>query len=496
MRNGGQILLGVAVWLAGASAQAAQDEVRDAVVKITATLRLPNLVQPWTKLPPQEVSGSGFIIEGHRLLTNAHVVQYASQIYVQPHQSAEKLSAKVLAIAPAVDLALLSVGDESFFDNRPVISLAEGLPQVKSTVNVYGYPVGGEQMSVTEGIISRIDYAAYNFQTAGLRIQIDAALNPGNSGGPAVSAGKLVGVAFSGLKTAENIGYLIPVEEIRLFFDDVADGRYDGKPQLHDDLQTVENDALRAKLGLPKDIGGAMVTRRHSKDESYPLNEGDVITHIADAALDNAARVQVSDDLKLPFQYLIPKVAQDKRLKLKIFRGGQTLDVEVPLEEQGKPLVPYLNGAYPRYFIYGPLVFSPVTREFVQMMGYGYYSLVERGSPLALRAADKAAFEGEELVVVPSPMFAHSLIKGYSQPQLGVVSHVNGTAVRSLVHLVELLRDADGEYIEFKFFGHTTETLVFRRAEIAAATEDILTDNGIRKQCSDDLQAVWDGKQP
>src|SRR4030095_10493684 len=95
----------------------------------------------------------------------------------------------------------------------------------------------------------------------GLRMQIDAALNPGNSGGPALTEGKGVGVSSQVMQGAENIGYVIPVEEVMTFLEDVHDGKYDGKPQLYCEMQTVENEALRAKWRLPQGVGGALVTR-------------------------------------------------------------------------------------------------------------------------------------------------------------------------------------------------------------------------------------------
>ena len=229
----------------------AQDAIRDLVVKIHASQQGPDLLRPWTKSSPRQVKGSGVVIDGKRILTNAHVVKYASQIYVQPNQSATHIPARIDAIAPGIDLAILKLDDESFFDNRGSLSFAQELPRVKDTINVYGYPTGGTELSVTQGIISRIEYTDYYYQTSGLRIQVDAALNFGNSGGPAVSDGKLVGLVFSLIQNAQNIGYLIPVEEIQLFLKDVADGVYDGKPQLNDLVQTVENDALRQRLGLP-----------------------------------------------------------------------------------------------------------------------------------------------------------------------------------------------------------------------------------------------------
>ena len=154
------------------------------------------------------------IIEGKRILTAAHVVLYASQILVQANQSTEKVPASVVAVAPGMDLAVIKVESPSFFEGRPAVPLAADIPALKQTVSVYGYPIGGEQLSVTQGIVSRIEFASLNYPASGLRIQIDAALNPGNSGGPAVANGKIVGLVFSKITRAENIGYLVAAEEI------------------------------------------------------------------------------------------------------------------------------------------------------------------------------------------------------------------------------------------------------------------------------------------
>ena len=78
----------------------------------------------------------------------------------------------------------------------------------------------------------------YNIGVSGLRIQIDAAINPGNSGGPAIADGKMIGLVFSHLVGSENIGYIIPNEEIELFLKDVAAGHPYGKPAMYDELQT------------------------------------------------------------------------------------------------------------------------------------------------------------------------------------------------------------------------------------------------------------------
>ena len=123
-------------------------------------------------------------------------------IYVQPNQSASHISARIEAITPGMDLAILKLDDENFFDKRGSLPFAQELPRVKDNINVYGYPTGGTELSVTQGIVSRIEFTDYYYQSTGLRIQVDAALNFGNSGGPAVTDGKLIGLVFSLIQNA------------------------------------------------------------------------------------------------------------------------------------------------------------------------------------------------------------------------------------------------------------------------------------------------------
>ena len=478
----------------------AQDQIRELVVKIHATQLAPDLLRPWTKNSPQQVKGSGVVIDGKRILTNAHVVKYASQIYVQPNQSASLIPARVEALTPGMDLAVLKLDDESFFDHRGTLSFAQELPRVKDNINVYGYPTGGTELSVTQGIVSRIEYTDYYYQAAGLRIQVDAALNFGNSGGPAVSNGKLVGLVFSLIQNAQNIGYLIPVEEIQLFLNDIADGVYDGKPQTYDLIQTVENEALRRKLGLPKGINGIMVAQPYRNDPSYPLKEWDVITQIGGMPIDSDGKVAIRYDLRLSASYLVQKYAKNGVLPITVFRGGKELAIDLPAPAKRELVIPYLLDAQPRYFIFGPLVFSQTTQDYIERIGNQRSpEFGRKPSPLVTRRYDKPAFENEELVVVASPLFPHRITRGYDDPNRAVISEVNGVPIKNLRHLVEILRDSRDEQISFKFATAGTlthETMVFNRTELKESTGKILEENGIRYPISADLRTVWEAAAP
>ncbi len=454
------------------------DPVQNSVVKVFATVRYPDPFRPWTKRSPQDIMGSGVIIEGKRILTNAHVIQYASQVQIQAHQSSDRISATVEAVAPGIDLALLKIEDETFFDNHPKLERINTLPQITDAVMAYGYPTGGDTLSTTKGVVSRIEFTGYKYQVSGLRVQIDAAINPGNSGGPAVAEGKMIGLIFSHLGGAQNIGYIIPCEEIDLFLQDVADGRYDGKPALFDEFQTLENTALRSFLKLDKTVEGIVVHQPFGVGSASVLKEWDVVTKIGDTRIDNQGMVKVDSNLRVRFQYLIQKIAKKGKVRLQVLRAGQPMSIDVPVAPTRPLLVPSLQGVYPSYFIYGPLVLTSVTAEFISVLNAGknnYLAMLSAASsPLATRLGDPPSFDGEGLVVIASPFLPHKLSKGYSNPALGVVKRVNDIPVKSLHHLIEILRDSRSEFIKLEFASRGGETMVFPREEMLAATEGIL----------------------
>jgi S1-C subfamily serine protease len=485
---------------AAAHAQPAETPaaIENSVVKVFSTMRYPDPFKPWTKQAPNEITGSGVVIEGRRILTNAHVVLYASQVQVQASAAGDKVPATVVAVAPGIDLAVLQLDDPTFFDAHPAVARASKLPHIKDAVLAYGFPTGGNSLSITKGIVSRIEFVSYNYPVSGLRIQVDAAINPGNSGGPAIAGDKMIGLAFSKLSgDAQNIGYIIPNEEVELFLKDIADGRYDGKPAMYDDLQTLENPALRNYLKLDKSVEGMVVHRPAHSDAAYPLKEWDVVSRIGNAPIDNQGMVKIDKDLRVSFGYLIQQVASNGKLPLTVVRGGKTLAVQLPVSAEHPTLVTDLRGTYPSYFIYGPLVFSPATWQLVSSLENNAGLMRMLGlvkSPLVTRALDEPDGDLQELVVVSSPFFPHRIANGYSNPAGSVVYAVNGTRIKSLVHLVAVLRDLKDSFVTIEFDQKGGEALVFSRQAIMSATDEILMDNGIRAQGSPDTLSVWQDK--
>jgi hypothetical protein len=308
----------------------------------------------------------------------------------------------------------------------------------------------------------------------------------------------MIGLAFSRLGgDSQNIGYIIPNEEVDLFLKDIAGGHYVGKASMYDDLQTLENPALRDFLKLDKGVEGMIVHRPDKTDASYPLKEWDVITRIGDTPIDNQGMVKIDKDLRVNFGYMIQRLVKDGKLPLTVVRGGKTLKIELPVSAERPTLAADLNGEYPSYFVYGPMVFSRATRQFLSGFENNANLLRLLGfvkSPLVTRVFDTPTPDLEELVIISSPFFPHKLANGYSNPTGSVVYSINGTPIKSLAHLVSVLRDLKDPFVTIEFGSKGGEALVFSRAAIMAATDDILTDNGVRAQGSPDMMAVWQPK--
>jgi S1-C subfamily serine protease len=458
---------------------------QNAVLQVSAQWRVPNPMRPWARTPT-EVSGSGVVIDGQRILTNAHLVLFATEVFVQDRAGGDRLSAKVKGIGPDVDLAVLELEDPTFFENHPALPRVEKLPDPQSPVTVYGFPIGGNGLSVTQGIISRIDYNEC------LMLQVDAAINPGNSGGPALVNNQMVGLVFARMNDAENVGYIITNREIDAFLADIRDGEYRGKVDLEIYGQTLENPALRDKLGIDRSVRGILVRRSSRPGKTSVLQPFDVLTHVGGVQIDNEGMVQQDGGPRLPFSAIVDESVRENCLPITIVRAGQTIEVELPVEFDEVNLIPSYDGKQPPWFACGPLVFAPARIEAINTYFRARPVLNLMGSPLLKRSEDRPDFEGQELVVVTAPMAQHPITRGYDQSFGQVVKSVNGVEIKNLTHLVETIRDADGDHLVFEFAEPLAETLVFKRQEFIDATEEIMADNGIPRRGSEDMVAIWE----
>jgi S1-C subfamily serine protease len=486
------------------AAQAAADGIGKSVVKITATVRYPDRFQPWSKKAPVSSVANGVVIEGGRILTIAHAVAYASEMQIEAGEGGDKVTATIEGISPEIDLAVLKLDDDTFFNTHPPLKRARKLPQTNDTVTACGFREGSSSLSVTKGVVSHVDYAAYSAGSSGLRIQVDAAINPSCSGGPAVVEDTMIGLSFSPPSKTEKISYIVPCEEIELFLKGLREGGYHGRPGLDVVLQDLQGPAVRSFLGVDKSVHGVVVQQVAPDSAGSPLRKWDVITQVGTTDLDDDGMIHLENGLRLPFTYLFTQAAAQGRVPMTVVRSGQPLHVDVPVQSNPARLLPGLNGAYPDYFVYGPIVFSDATQDLFyelisQIVGgstglTATLRLLDQDSPLVTRCDDAPKFDGERLVVVTT-FFQHKLSANYSNPVTQVVKTVNGVPIKNLAHLVQVLRDCKDKFVSIDFFGRYSTPVVFPREEVLADTDAILSDNNVHSQGSPDLMAVWNAKK-
>ena len=343
----------------------------DGVVNIDASMQYPDYAEPWNGGQPTGGSGTGFLIGKNRFLTNAHVVSNATKLVIRTSNDPEPHPARIVHIAHDCDLALIEAVDPSHFDHLEPLTFG-GIPKLNTEVIAVGYPIGGDRISVTRGVVSRIDFRLYSHSgiDSHLSIQVDAAINPGNSGGPVLQEGKIVGVAFQGYtgSVAQNVGYMIPTPVIERSLKDIEDGQYDHYVDLAISDFPIENPAQRKALGLEGGNVGVMVGGMEPAGSGSFLQPGDVILAIDGNPVFNNGLIRVDGELVNMNESVERKFAGDK-LEVTYLRDKKEITSTVEL----KRFTPYvkLGAAYdkrPRYVVYAGLVFQPMEGNMMEAL--------------------------------------------------------------------------------------------------------------------------------
>ncbi len=465
------------------SASAVEPALGKSVVKIYSAIQRPDYSMPWQGHRPQRANGSGFIIAGKRILTNAHVVSDTRFLLVQKHGDPKRYLAEVLFAGHDCDLAVLEVRDDAFFNGTKPLKFDKNVPDLNDEVLVIGFPMGGDRLSVTRGIVSRIDYSIYSHSGIDqhLVVQVDAAINPGNSGGPVVYKGKVVGLAFQSMAWAENIGYTIPVPVINRFLKDIKDETYDGYPELGIGYINTRNPALRNHLGLSDSQTGVLV---HYVDPFGSargiIEQGDVLTSIEGHDINNEGRIEI-DGNQINFFEILERQQKGESAKLRIFRNGKSRSRSLTLNGAPDPYTfRNLYDRQPEYVMYAGLVFTPLTRNYVGKVTSGSLNAREQRILYYMANAkiDKLYKDRQKFIVL-SHRLAHP-VNTYTESFVeGIVSSINGTEILGLEDVNKALKKPSDGFHIVKFAG-MHDFLVLDAKEADKATDIIAAKYGVQ----------------
>src|SRR5213595_4128214 len=462
--------------------------VQKSLVRVTATAVEPDYKAPWNAGGIQRGVGAGFVISGNRILTNAHVVANSRYLTVEREGDPNKYPATVLFVAHDCDLALITVDAPNFYKNMLPLKFG-GIPALESTVSAYGYPIGGERMSVTTGIVSRIDFQLYTHSSIDqhLAIQISAQINPGNSGGPVMQNTKVVGVAFQGYSgdVAQGVAYMVPTPVINRFLKDVSDGRYDGYVDLGITYGKLQNPAQRKFLGLKDDDRGVLVeTVVAAGPCAKILQPGDVLLSIDNHPIASDGNVELEGE-RVEMPEVVERKFKRDNVKFNIWRDKQSTSGSVQLDT----VPPYLMQSHkydvrPRYVLYGGLLFQPLSLD-----------LLEAYQPTDLRlrhffdfyVIDQIYREHPDVIVLTNIL--PDAINTYLAPYRGgIVDEINGKKVRTLDEVASAFAETP-EHFVIRMIGDGPP-LVLDRNKVESARERIKARYNVLKEQNLEEQPV------
>lgn len=433
-----------------------QDISQDAVVQVFAQVAQFNWLEPYKTQQQYERRGSGFFIneEGY-LITNAHVINEAKRIWIHiPSFGRKTIFVDVVGFCPGRDLALLRVQSEGIALIRSKLGSIPWLPfgnsdliQRTDKVLTLGYPLGQFKMKSGTGVVSGRESGSGRSL-----IQITAPINPGNSGGPLLNTNnEVIGITISAVFLAQNVGYAIPINELKLIVDDLYTTSFVRKASLgarfnfsRDAQAQFLNNPLPAGFYVNKVFAGSLF-------EKAGVKEGDMLYELNGFSLDafGEAMVPWTRD-KTSIHDLVSRLKIGDEVEIVIYRNGERKEIRFTfvLTE------PYpIRRCYPDY---EEISYEVIGGMVIMELADNHINLLSETVPFIIN------YTKAENKVDPVLVIAH-ILPG-SQAQI-VRSLIPGNLVREVngiqVGTLQELRAALSHSIETKFLTLKTEDGIF-----------------------------------
>lgn len=418
-----------------------QKQVKDTVVQVYAQTTEFNWLEPYKSPEQGEGVGSGFFINASGdLITNYHVVAQASSVQIQiPSFGMERFDTEIIGVSPDRDIALLRITPEARDKIKeklkviPYLRLGNSDKILRSQeVLALGYPLGQTRLKSTLGIVSgreRLGIFGY--------IQITAPLNPGNSGGPALNTnGEVIGINSCGILNAQNVGYIIPINEVRSALDDLHKVKLLRKPMLGCAFTPATTDMVKY-LGNPGD-GGWYIAKvfPDSLLESVGVKENDMLYEI------NGYKIDIYGDLNVPWSEdkvslfeLLNRYKIGDPIEFIIYRNGTRKNFSFKLEQKHLPCI---RTMYPE--------FEPEAKDYEMIGGmtvmeitFNHIELLISRCPELVRYLSKSENQHDPALIITNILPNSQAYKAKVLHRGSIIEKINGQKAKTLKEFRQLV---------------------------------------------------------
>lgn len=436
-----------------------QQQFKDTVVQVFSQIAEFNWIEPYKTPNQMEATGSAFFInDSGQLITNAHVVEQAQAVSIQiPSLGKRRFDVTILGISPERDLALLEVKPAELEAIKKALG-KDKLPYMlmgnsdhihrADKIMALGYPLGQQGLKSTTGVVSgREHIQGQHF------IQISAPLNKGNSGGPSLnSSGEVVGVNSAGIANAQNVGYIIPSNDVQLFLRQIRDLLPSQSPILLRKpylgvIFTSASDSLTAYLKNPPP-GGLYVVEvyKGSPLQKAGVQPGDMMYEINGHAIDMYGEMNVDWSLedKISIIDYISRLKVGDDVRLVIYRKGVRKELTLTFAQTA--LAP-IRVMYPGY---EGIDYEVMAGLIVMQLTLNHVLYLVKAAPDLMQYADFKK-QMEPLLVVTqvqlnSPAYRTRVITPGT-----IITHVNNELVKTLDDFRKaVLKSTDTGYLTLK----------------------------------------------
>jgi S1-C subfamily serine protease len=413
------------------------------VLRVMATKNASYYHKPWKSPDFNTSRGSGFFFKDEKnfpgrkglILTNAHVVSMGQSIQVSNGREKLRYNVKTVGVCDSADFALLEMepGDFALYEKRngPVLPLELGdsdTLRVGDKVLGWGYPLGGERISKSEqGEISRIEVSSYAYsQEYWLMIQASLQQNRGNSGGPVLKDGRVVGISFQGMKTTDRINYFIPINLVKHLIPLLND--QSAIPQWRSAIQHMFP-RLKEYYNLGPEQGGVLVDYIIPGGGPYQfgIRQKDILMSIDGHEIDNFGEIYFEPlGQKIFFNEILNRKKVGDPLTVTVIREGKPLTISGKVTPGLPKLVPRIfTGA--NYFIFSGVGFVELTLNCIDNLG-------KSGETFRAKYLDEYPKKPYEKIVIISEIFPeYGLLD--SGPYLKRVEKIAGQEILNIEHL-------------------------------------------------------------